>query len=370
LFVDRDRVATFGECMFGTREKRMLLETSVFFSAACAIGLGCSADAPIDAASAGASGKGGGGSRGIAGSDPAGGAAGTGGAAGIAGSVSGAGGADDAGGTDAAGGARNEGGARSCMTLDCIGGTTNEFGFAWRDSFFLTPCYDPSGPLCNTIASSHPQTDPVEGCPNMDAPDFEDRGFAFKEMFSLGGEAGKTYAATIVVNGITEAKVYTGGKRDAGETKPANPNDPKGVDTFYVGGMAKPSHYNVVRMRILAPDKATEVGRYYLNSFPDNQGWEEQQTFAIGYTKTIDVPGGGFVEYLTQDSNCQDINNCGPGPFGSSCAAPRNVPNEPDLQLPTSFAGHPTGDLNVVTHAAQPWHSQIVHVRVTSVVAK
>ena len=134
--------------------------------------------------------------------------------------------------------------------------------------------------------------------------------------------------------------------------------------------MAKPSHYNVVRMRILAANKTTEVGRYYLNSFPDNQGWEEQQTFVIGYTKTIDVPGGGFVEYLTQDSNCQDINNCGPGPFGSTCAAPRNVPNEPDLPVARFIWGHPTGDLNVVTHAAQPRHSQIIHVRVISVVAR
>jgi hypothetical protein len=355
--------------MFDLREKLTLLGMSALLSAACA-GLGCSADAAIDVPSADASGKGGGGSPVTSVSDPAGGSPGASGAAGGAGSASTPGRADDAGSTNDAGGARGEGSAGSCITVDCIAGTRNEFGFAWKDSFYLTPCHDPSGPLCNTIASSHPQTNPVEGCPNLDAPDFEDRGFAFKEMFSLGGEPGKTYAATIVVNGISEAKVYVGGKRDAGETQPANPNDPKGIDTFYVGGMAKPSHYNVVRMRVLAADKTTEVGRYYLNSFPDNQGWEEQQTFVIGYTKTIAVPGGGFVEYLTQDSNCQDINNCGPGPFGSTCAAPRNVPNEPDLQLPASFGGHPTGDLNVVTHAAQPWHSQIVHVRVTNVMVR
>lgn len=357
--------------MFDAHRRRVTkLGPCVLVCAAMAVGPGCSSDDAIDTAVAGASGKGGTSQvgSGISGAGPSGGGAeATSGAPGLAGSGGGAAGTDDAGGSDDA---IDAAGGGPCNSIDCVVGAKNEFGFAWKDSFFLTPCHDPSGPLCNTIASSHPQTDPVEGCPNLDAPNFEDRGFAFKEMFSLGGEQGKTYAATIVVNGISEAKVYVGGKRDAGETKPANPNDPKGIDTFYVGGMAKPSHYNVVRMRILGADKVTEVGRYYLNSFPDNQGWEEQQTFVIGYTKTVDVPGGGFVEYLTQDSNCQDIDNCGPGPFGSSCSAPRNVPNEPDLQLPASFGGHPTADLNVVTHAAQPWHSQIVHVRVTSVVAK
>ncbi|MEN9579932.1 MAG: hypothetical protein RJA70_2941 [Pseudomonadota bacterium] len=290
--------------------------------------------------------------------------------AGGAGGVAEAGGAGGIGGADGGAVAQGGGGqAGACVSVDCIAGTKNEFGFALKDSYFLTPCFDPSGVLCNTIASAQPRSNPVGGCPNQDAPEFEDVGFAFKEMFSLGGEPGRTYGITIVVNGVTEGKVYEGGKRDAGDTPPADPNLEAGIDTFYVGGKAVPSHYNVVRMRILQADKTTEVARYYLNSFPD-KSFEKQETFLIGYTKTIDVPGGGFVEYLTQDMNCQDINNCGAGPRkGKECIG-RNVPNEPNLVLPATFGGRPIAEINVMTQGMQPWHSQIIHVTVTDVVAR
>ncbi len=40
-------------------------------------------------------------------------------------------------------------------------------------------------------------------------------------------------------------------------------------NTFYIGGTAVPSTYNVMRLRVLNAAK-TEVGRYYMNAFPTN----------------------------------------------------------------------------------------------------
>ena len=106
-------------------------------------------------------------------------------------------------------------------------------------------------------------------------------------------------------------------------------------------------------------------------------GAESHRTFRLGYSKTIDVVGGGFVEYLIEDSNCHAIDNCGIGDVNDTvCNAAQFIPNEPNAVLPAQYMDPasqklvPLAVLNSVTGASQPWHAQIGHLTITSVVAK
>jgi hypothetical protein len=141
---------------------------------------------------------------------------------------------------------------------------------------------------------------------------------------------------TFQVNGISEAKYYQGGTRDAGDTLPANV-ETVDLDMFYRGGTPVVTTYGVLRMRVLDLNKK-EVARYYLNSAPVNSGLESHRTFALSYSKTIDVPGGGFVEYLTQDWNCHSIDNCGAGNVSDTvCYGSRGIPHEEANPLPAAY---------------------------------
>jgi len=171
------------------------------------------------------------------------------------------------------------------------------------------------------------------------------------------------------VNGIVEGKYYEGGARRAGQEY-ANLNRPEGSDTWYVAGHPTESDYSVFKLTVLQPDGTTEVEHYYLNSFPSVSGAESFQTFPIGYEATIDVPGQGFVRYTHQDSDCRALDNCGVQ-YTNYCEQARNVPNEPGLAVPATYAGKPVNEqFNVVNGANQPFHAQIVHVTVTNVELK
>jgi hypothetical protein len=248
---------------------------------------------------------------------------------------------------------------------DEVAGRISNIGFAWKDSWFITGCQFKAGHDCiNSMA-----------CPNGLAANFEDRGIVVKELFPLGGKPRALYAVTFVFHGISEGKYYMGGSRDAGDAIPVNINtDP--LDTFYRGGTPVASNYNVLRMRVLDPNMG-EYARYYMNSFPMQSGGESHRTFVLSYTKTIDVLGQGFIEYMIEDSNCHAIDNCGPGDVSDTvCNAARSIPDEPNVLLPKVYMDPviqkpvPLGNLNIVTGAMQPWHAQMSHLTITSVVQK
>ena len=124
-----------------------------------------------------------------------------------------------------------------------------------------------------------------------------------------------------------------------------------------------------------------EVARFYMNSFPADQGFQSHRTFLLSYEKDIDVPGQGFIEYMIQDPNWRSMDNCGPGLHETTeCPSPRLLPNEPDVELPSSYAvPGPCGpipemrslaELNVMGPPSQPWHSQLGHLAVTNVTRK
>jgi hypothetical protein len=300
---------------------------------------------------------------GAAGAAGATGASGSGGsAAGSAGTTSGGAGGTN-GGSSAGGGAAGtaaQGGSGN-LTM-AVTGVPNSFGEALMSSFILLPCYKQDAQDCWT-------TPGASACPNQSGP-FEQQGFTQTEAFKLGGTAGAMYAMTFNLNGISEGKYYQGGTRDAGDAAVVNADSDAGTDTFYRGGAPIAfEHYNVYKMTVKMPD-GSELAHYYLNSFPPNVGrYENHNTFALHYTKTIPIPGGGSVELFIGDSNCHAMDNCGPGEYAGICTKSRNIPSEPTLVVPTTYMGTNVADINLVTGAQQPYHAQLIHITVTSVTA-
>jgi hypothetical protein len=238
-------------------------------------------------------------------------------------------------------------------------------------------CYSQEAQDCITNA-------PGTSCPNQDTTlPFEQQGLTTHEYFTVGGTPGAMYNVTLQVDGISEAKYYEKGTRAAGTMDPTNAQGADGTDTFYTGGDAvNVENYNIYKITVFYPpdgganlpdggaNTGTELQHYYLNSFPQtNTPYEDHQTFPISYSHVIPVVGGGTIEYSTADRNCHAVDNCGPGVGNSPCAisAGRNVPNEPNLVVPTMYMGQPVSGLNTRNGAAQPFHAQIIHVTVTAV---
>jgi hypothetical protein len=259
--------------------------------------------------------------------------------------------------------------------LDDVANLQSDFGYVWKDSWFIAECYQKSGYACL----------PRAACRNLNAPDLEDRGSVANETFPLGGELGKTYAVSFKFNGIAEGKYYDGGSWAQPNLDIATPGGPEpaidetGIanDTFYIGGTSIFSNYSVMRMRVLDANKK-EIARYYMNAYPGKSGAESHRTFLLSYAHTIDVPGRGFIEYHLSDADCHSIDNCGPGNVTDACDAARYIPNEPNVTLPPVYTEVamqkqpylvPLASLNTVTGAKQPWHAQISHVTITKIVA-
>ena len=263
---------------------------------------------------------------------------------------------------------------------EVAGKARSDFGSYWKDSWFIMGCpmKDADGHDCRIIPE----------CPNGDAQDFEDRGAVANETFPLGGELGTTYAVTFQFNAIAEGKYYHEGSYADPELDPATPGgaepsvDEAGLNraSFYIGGKAVPTDYNVMRLRVLDASH-NELARYYMNAFPQGSGAESHRTFLFSYQHTIDVPGQGFVEYRFQDANCKAVDNCGAGNVDDHgpCDTGRALPNEPNVTLPAMYTDvassvqpHlvPLAELNPQSGAAQPWHAQLGHLTVTNIVPR
>jgi len=261
----------------------------------------------------------------------------------------------------------------------------SNFGFFWKDSWFLTPCYQKQGADCFTNRTG-------TACP-PNPGQFEDAGAMTRETFRLGGEAGKRYLVTFKYNAVAEAKYHSGGMfadpaMDVATTVAGNPgtfNDTNTHNnTFYIGGTATVSTYNVYRMRVLdaAGMQITPMGRYYFNAFPSGGGWESHRTFKISYSHTIEVVGGGSIELQSADSNCRAIDNCGDGQAvtDGACNMVRTLTQVSmgampmtgvDMApIPATHNNIATSMLNTITQSGSNWHAQMAHFVITKVVAK
>lgn len=318
-----------------------------------------------------------GGATGNGGATGEGGATGSGGAGGITttgagGSSGGAGGggvdagAGGAGGRGGSGGGTGTGGAGGGgVTVDGIAGIPNNFGDSLKSSWILFPCYSQQAQDCIT-------NPPGTACPaaNSSLP-YEQQGLTATQMFTVGGTSGQMYAMTIQVNGITEGKYYMGGTRAGGDGMISMTDPVGGLNMLYTGGQpVNFENYNVYKLTV-NNTQGQEIQHYYLNSMPTGFGnvYENHNSFPEGYTATIPVMGGGTIVYLQADRNCHAIDNCGPGSRGTTCAvtAGRTIPNEPNAVIPTMYRGQAVSALNTRNGAAQPFHSQIMHITVTAV---
>lgn len=262
----------------------------------------------------------------------------------------------------AGGGMAGVGGAMSA--IDRVTGTPNDNGDSLKNSWMMFPCYKQNAQDCETVTGI--------ACPNQNQTlPFEQQGLQIDQSFTVGGDPGVMYNVTFQMNGITEGKYYENGVRADGDLAPPNTDpDVGGINTFYTGGdPVNVENYNVYKLTVLDTDQ-NEIQHYYLNSMPKvATPFENHDSFPLGYTAVIPVMGGGTIQYHQADRNCRAIDNCGPGFHGASCGitAGRNIPNEPDVVIPSSFLGTPIENFNMLTQGTQPFHAQILHLTVTAV---
>jgi hypothetical protein len=266
-------------------------------------------------------------------------------------------------GTGGAGGGMGMGGMM--VTVDQIAGVPNSNGDKLEDSWMLFPCYAQQAQDCIT-------NPPGTACPNQDTSlPFEAQGLQIDQSYTVGGTPGVMYNVTFTINGITEAKYYENGTRADGDQPPTNPDLPTGINMLYTGGdPVNFENYNIYKLTVNDTSGA-ELQHYYLNSMPTGTGmnFENHDTFPEGYTATIPVMGGGTIGYHQSDRNCHAIDNCGIGSRSATCAvtAGRNIPNEPNLVIPSMYLGMDMNGFNTRNGAMQPFHAQGMHLTVTAV---
>jgi hypothetical protein len=148
--------------------------------------------------------------------------------------------------------------------------------------------------------------------------------------YPIKGTTGAIYSVTFNVRGIVEAYAYVGGTRAAGTASVSQRATNGGL--FCSGGTQEPSgsgnDYNTYELDV-SPPVAGETNVYYLNSVisgenPHTSSATQHLTFDINYNATIKVTGGGTLTFKTYDSNCKQVQNCGPTQ-GNQCQAPRSV---------------------------------------------
>jgi hypothetical protein len=260
-------------------------------------------------------------------------------------------------------GGDNGAGGSNGVTPDSITGTPNTMGDVLKDSWMMFPCFSQQAQDCITA---------IGACPNQNSTlPFEQQGLTYDQSFDIGGTAGTMYNMTIQVNGITEAKYYSDGMRVGGDTLLPNPDLESGINMLYIGGIpVNVENYNVYKLTV-EDTAGQEIQHYYLNSMPRGTAtnYENHDTFPEGYTAVIPIMGGGKVLYHQADRNCHAIDNCGIGSRSSTCSATagRNIPNEPNVVIPSSFLGIPMENFNTRNQNAQPFHAQAIHVTVTAV---
>jgi hypothetical protein len=209
-------------------------------------------------------------------------------------------------------------------------------------------------------------------CPNQDQTlPFEQQGLQIDQTFTIGGDSGVMYNVTFQVNGISEGKYYENGVRADGNMNPTNPDLPTGINTLYTGGdPVNFENYNIYKLTAFDTG-GQELQHYYLNSMPAGTGtnFENHDTFPEGYTAVIPVMGGGTVNLHQSDRNCHAIDNCGIGSRSATCdpTVGRNIPNEPNVVIPSTYLGTPMENFNTRNGANQPFHAQGMHLTVTGV---
>jgi hypothetical protein len=194
-----------------------------------------------------------------------------------------------------------------------------------------------------------------------------------KTAWTMGGTPGTVYDLTVNVRGVVEVTSYKGGVRDAGSTSIlAN----GGLDLFQQGGVTQvngdPSYdYNTYELHVtptVNPTAKIDAGydAYYMNAVMTSENPHAQgtptthHTYSINYVGHVKVAGGGTIKMQVTDSNCTQVQNCGPTSSGNVCTD----------HSTTSLAGtNPAAPASFVQPFVQPAdaYGQWVYFDVTNV---
>src|SRR2546428_744551 len=120
---------------------------------------------------------------------------------------------------------------------------------------------------------------------------------------ALGGPTVNARATSIAA--LLLAAINLGCARlEAGAARNAS----SGGDQWYEGGTVPRSTYNSYELHV-TPALAGAANDYFLNARDGSR--ENHTTWALDYRAVIKVQGGGTITFLSFDSNCRHIMNCG-----------------------------------------------------------
>jgi hypothetical protein len=141
------------------------------------------------------------------------------------------------------------------------------------------------------------------------------------EEFTIGGSSQTVYEIQLRVRGLVEAKNYTSAcMRRAGTTMDSST---MGGDFLCSGGATQSSSYNEYSLNITSGAVTGQPTFFGLNA--RNGTGEAHESWALNYTFSLRIHGGGTIRYTYFDSNCRMITNCGPGVGGSSCGSDQRI---------------------------------------------
>jgi hypothetical protein len=168
-----------------------------------------------------------------------------------------------------------------------------------------------------------------------------DHGLPFKwASFQLAGPGvtlGVTYDVTIHFWGVVECKTYLTASLDNCTRAPMSGYD-KTYDLWCPGATdpkidMNPDHFNTLMVSVTPQRSATTpnigpatangpmpaAGHWWmLNECPAGEQASVHVDWMIDYEKTLEVPGGSWINFVEFDSNCRGTINCG---VRSACPA-------------------------------------------------
>jgi hypothetical protein len=132
------------------------------------------------------------------------------------------------------------------------------------------------------------------------------------------------YVVGLHIYGVVECKAYAGNFTRANPTESA---DPSAVHNLWIeGGSEVRNRWTTYALTVTALPSTVIPGRdvmpdgqvYFLNQCPPGE-MPNVTTWKIDYTVNLVVPGGGFINYVEYDDDCNMNANCGDLPVLAQC---------------------------------------------------
>jgi hypothetical protein len=252
--------------------------------------------------------------------------------------------------------------------------TSDQFG-DFDNAFMITPCGTPvtQGYDCPNAPQGGGACPTTQWSGNTAA---EPTGNSYTEQFTVTAtDPTKIYDITVRVRGQAEGRTYINGVRNL--TTPVDPSATV-VDLLYTGGQPGSTRvdYNVFQLVLTPPaDQAIpDAATYYAFNAVDLAVEGTHHNYQVDETFTMKVKSGFTLALTSHDSNCIAIQNCGPQGAGYGFTTPALCqahqaagpqPVVPGVTLPATFRG-----AALANGGAQPFQTQFLNFRVTSIVAE